>query len=52
MTDYVIKKKGRGYWKKNNHGYTDDINDAKIFTKKQAAIIVSPIWSDKTMHEL
>lgn len=52
MKKYLIKKRNRGYWKKNNLGYSDDIADAKEFTKEEAEMIILNINSDKTMHEI
>lgn len=35
--EYVIVDTKRGkYWKKNNYGYTEDILEARIFTKEEA----------------
>lgn len=45
--NYYIRKKGAGFWKDNDCGYTDNIEEAKVFTLEQAEEICSRPYSDK-----
>lgn len=36
MKYVIVDTKREKYWKKNNYGYTSDINEARIFTKEKA----------------
>lgn len=53
---YIIEKKTfdknvKIWWKKEDRGYTDDVNMAKEFTKEEADEITARPNSDKMAHK-
>lgn len=52
---YLIQKKGYVgnsllWWRKNDYGYTINLEEAKEFTQFEAEEIIKSSGSDKTMH--